>query len=155
MKKNGLLIIVLLVALCSGAMAQTQTPAIRQGYLYKVETTVPNRRIYVCCQRPVNDSGQLVGTGNLETQLVQSFANITKTLATVGMTPEHIVQVTYHLTNDQNKSTVNSEIVNRVAATYFNQNKAGGISRISELKNVPQQVREDVIIEVEVIAIKN
>ncbi len=144
-----------MMAVCFGTMAQTSTPAVRQGYMYKVETTVPNRQIYVCCQRPINESGQLVGAGDLEAQLVQSFANITKTLATIGMTPEHIVQVAYHITNDQNKSTVNSEIVNRVAATYFNQNKAGGISRISELKNVPQQVRADIIIEVEVIAIKN
>ncbi len=145
-----------MMAVGFGAMAQTTTtPTVRQGYMYKVETTVPNRQIYVCCQRPISDSGQLVGAGNLETQLTQAFTNITKTLATVGMTPENIVQVAYHLTNDQNKNSINSEIVNRVAATYFNQNKAGSISRISELKNVPQQVREDIIIEVEVIAIKN
>lgn len=150
--KKAVAIIAFMLAVSTGAWAQSTK--LRTGYLYKVDTTVPGRQIYVCGQRPINANGEVVGQGNLDTQLLKVFDNLTNTLATIGMTPDNIVQITYHISNDSNKNALYNERVNQLAAVYFNQNKAN-IPRLSELKTVQNQVRDDVIIEVEVVAIKN
>ena len=148
------IIVVIALLLSISTISRAQTTKLKTGYLYKIETTVPGRQIYICGQRPVNANGDVVGQGNLDTQLLQVFDNITTSLASIGMKPDNIVQVTYHIQNDMNKNSLNNDRVNQLAAAYFNQNKAG-LPRISELKTVQNQVREDVLIEVEVVAIKN
>ena len=148
------IVAILTLILSLATVSWAQTAKLQPGYIYKVDTTIPGRQIYVCGQRPINSAGEVVGQGNLDTQLLKVFENITTALAAVGMKPENIVQVTYHLRSDPDKNSLNNERVNQLASVYFSQNKAS-LPRISELKNVQYQVREDVIIEAEVIAIKN
>ncbi len=138
-----------------GAFAQsTPTAKLLPSYLYPVETTVPNKKIYVCGQRPVDLQGQVVAKGDLNAQLTLIFANLTKTLNAVGMTAANIRQISYRVMDSGQKANGdNGQIINTLAAQYFGQNKVD-LPSISEIKNVPLQVDKDVVIEVEVVAIK-
>lgn len=137
------------------ATAQTTPPSrLLPGYLYPVETTVPNKKVYVCGQRPVDVQGQIVGKGDLNAQLSLIFNNLTKSLNTVGMGPGNIRQISYRVTDSGQKANGdNAQVINALADQYFGQNKVN-IPSLSEIKNVPQQVSQDVIIEVEVVAVK-
>ena len=138
-----------------GALAQTApTAKLLPGYLYPVETSVPNKKIYICGQRPVDFSGQVVAKGDLNAQLTLVFANITKMLGAVGMSAANIRQISYRVTDSGQKANGDNQLViNTLASQYFGQNKVD-LPSISEIKNVPLQVDKDVIIEVEVVAIK-
>jgi len=138
-----------------GAFAQTTpTSKLLPGYLYPVETSVPNKKIYICGQRPVDLQGQVVSKGDLNAQLTLVFANITKTLGAVGMNAGNIRQISYRVIDSGQKSNSdNEQVINTVASQYFGQNKVDSPS-LSEIKNVSLQVNKDVIIEVEVVAIK-
>jgi 2-iminobutanoate/2-iminopropanoate deaminase len=152
--KTGLLATVLTIS-GLGVFAQT-TPTSRllPGYLYPVETSVPNKKIYVCGQRPVDLQGQVVAKGNLNAQLTLVFANITKTLGTVGMTAANIRQISYRVIDSGQKTNGdNEQTINTLAGQFFGQNKVD-LPALSEIKNVPLQVDKDVVIEVEVVAIK-
>ncbi len=138
-----------------GTFAQT-TPTARllPGYLYPVETTVPNKKIYICGQRPVDLQGQVVAKGDLNAQLTLIFANISTALGAVGMSAANIRQISYRVTDSGQKANGdNGQIINTLAAQYFSQNKVD-LPALSEIKNVPLQVDKDVVIEVEVVAIK-
>lgn len=138
-----------------GAAAQsTPTSRLLPGYLYPVETSVPNKKIYICGQRPVDLSGQVVAKGDLNAQLTLIFANITKSLSVVGMNAGNIRQISYRVTDSGQKTNGdNQQVINNLASQYFGQNKVD-LPSISEIKNVPLQVDKDVMIEVEVVAIK-
>ncbi len=137
------------------ASAQSGQPTrLLPGYLYPVETTAPNKKIYVCGSRPIDTQGQVVGKGNLNTQLSLIFANLTKSLNTVGLGPGNIRQISYRVTDAGQKANGdNAQVINTLANQYFGQNKSD-VPSLSEIKNVPQQVSDDVVIEVEVVAIK-
>ncbi len=130
--------------------AQTE-PKQPTGYLYKVETGVSGRQVYVSNQRPFNANGELVGPGDLTTQTQQVFENIKTALGTVGLTLRDVKQVTYHVkgTTTQVNSAV-SQQVNSVGATFFTQ----GAPSIAEIKSIPKIARDEVLVEVEVIAEK-
>lgn len=138
-----------------GAVAQTTpTAKLLPGYLYPVETSIPNKKIYICGQRPVDLTGQVMAKGDLNAQLTLVFANITKSLSVVGMNASNIRQISYRVTDSGQKANGdNQQIINNLASQYFGQNKVD-LPSISEIKNVPLQVDKDVVIEVEVVAIK-
>lgn len=145
----------LLTVSSAGAFAQnTPTSKLLPGYLYPVETSVPNKKIYICGQRPVDSQGQVVSKGDLNAQLTLVFANITKTLGAVGMSASNIRQISYRvLDSGQKSNNDNEQLINTIASQYFGQNKID-LPSLSEIKNVSLQVDKDVIIEVEVVAIK-
>ncbi|MCY7359978.1 MAG: RidA family protein [Rudanella sp.] len=155
-KSLKLFLLATVLTLCRlGTFAQTTpTAKLLPGYLYPVETTVPNKKIYICGQRPVDLQGQVVAKGDLNAQLTLIFANITTTLGAVGMSAANIRQISYRVTDSGQKANGdNGQIINTLAAQYFGQNKVD-LPSISEIKNVPLQVDKDVVIEVEVVAIK-
>ncbi|GAB4041476.1 RidA family protein [Spirosoma gilvum] len=144
-----------LIWLALASCSQAQTPALPKvpmGYLYKVEPGIPGKIVYICGQRPFNDAGELVGPSNLTAQTRQVFENIKKSLATVDMTLKDITQITYSVkeaTGTTQVSSVNAQSVKAVEASYFAQSP-----KLVEQKGVSQTVREDVLIEIEVIAVK-
>lgn len=152
--KTALLAITLTFSGFAALAQTTPTAKLLPGYLYPVETSVPNKKIYICGQRPVDLQGQVVSKGDLNAQLTLVFANITKTLGAVGMNASNIRQISYRvLASDQKSNSNNEQIINTVASQYFGQNKVD-LPSLSEIKNVSLQVDKDVIIEVEVVAIK-
>ncbi|WP_332368206.1 RidA family protein [Spirosoma telluris] len=122
------------------------------GYLYKVDTGIPGQTVYVCGERPFNANGDLVGAGDLGAQTRQIFENVKTSLATVGMSLKDVTQIKYSVkdgTGTMLVSDLHSQQITSIAATYF-----AAPPKISEMKNVTQTVRDDVLIEVEVIAIQ-
>jgi 2-iminobutanoate/2-iminopropanoate deaminase len=133
-----------------GQAQPSDTPQISSGYLYKVETGISGKEVYICGQRPFNAQGQLVGASNLGLQTKQVFENLTTALKTVNMTLRNVTQVTYMIKNAATRvDSVHVKVINAQAANQFTQ-----VPGIVEMKNVAQNVRDDVLIEIEVTAVK-
>ncbi|GAB3508988.1 hypothetical protein GCM10027341_45500 [Spirosoma knui] len=134
---------------CSQAQPN-ETPQLPSGYLYEVQPTMPGQKIYVCGERPLNSKGELVGSGDLSQQTRQVFDNIIASLKTVNMTLSNVNQVTYSVKGASDKVDPSAvQTLNAVAATYFPQNP-----KIVDMKSVSMIAREDILIEIEVIAVK-
>lgn len=145
---------IFLTGLLLNSFVQAQTtpdPRLGQGYTYKVETGVVGKEVYISGQRPFNANGELVGAGDLSAQTQQVFQNITAALGRVGMTMRDVKQVTYHLKGVPGLVNVaTSQQASNVGAVFFGQ----AIPGIQEVKSLAQITRDDVLIEVEVIAIR-
>ncbi|GAB3940614.1 hypothetical protein GCM10028805_02680 [Spirosoma harenae] len=145
--------ILIWIAMTACSQAQTtDEPKVPTGYLYKVDAGLPGKTVYICGQRPFTDTGKLVGSGDLAAQTRQIFDNIKTSLATVDMSLSDVDQITYSVKEDAGITQVNSvktQMLKNVEATYFPQTP-----KIVEVKAVPQTFREDVLLEIEVIAIK-
>ena len=55
--------------------------------------------IFLSGQAAINEQGELVGEGNFEAQLAQTFINIDRVLAAGGSSRSRIVKVTIYLTD--------------------------------------------------------
>ncbi|GAB4016714.1 RidA family protein [Spirosoma sp. KCTC 42546] len=141
------------IVLASCSQAQPPTPVkVPSGYLYKVDTGIPGQTVYVCGERPYNTNGDLVGSGDLGAQTRQIFENLKTSLATVNMSLTDVTQVKYSVKDGTGTTLVSdadSQLLKTIQATYF-----ATAPKIVEMKSVTQTVREDVLIEVEVIAVK-
>ena len=139
-----------LVLVSCGRAQPIEPPHVPTGYLYKVEPGIPGKQVYVCNQRPFTVTGELVGPGNLRVQAQQVFENLKTSLQSVDMTLRNVTQVTYSIRGTSiTVDTTNVRVLNNLATAYFTQ-----IPGIVEMKNVAQLAREDVLIEVEVVAVK-
>lgn len=148
------LLIFMVLASCQQAQPAVLVPVVPvpSGYLYKVETGIPGKVVYICGERPFNTTGDLVGAGNLASQLRQIFENMKSSLATVDMTLQNVNQITYSVkdvASPDQVTDVNAQVLTTISATYFTQPP-----QIIAMKAVTQTVRDDVLIEVEVIAVK-
>lgn len=142
-----------LLVLFISSLAIAQTAPAKAGYLYPVTTGVPaGKTVYICGMRPFDMQGQLVGAGNLTAQVQQVFQNITTSLATVGMTRQNIVQITYNLKTNPDKAGGNTDkdTVTQVATAFFDK----AAPQLSDMRSIPVIIRNDVLIEIEVIAAK-
>ena len=122
------------------------------GYLYPVEPGIPGKKVYICGERPFNASGNLVGAGDLTAQTRQIFENMKTALATVNMDLTNINQITYSVKTGSDIVAVpvaQAQALKAVETAYLPTPP-----KITETKAVTQTVREDVLIEIEVIAIK-
>lgn len=150
---NYFLYFLFCLTLTSYSLAQsTDTAKAPSGYLYKVDNAIPGQTVYVCGERPFNANGNLAGSGNLNAQTQQLFENIKTSLATVGMTLKDITQIKYFVKGETETSLVSnldSQQLKTVQTTYLTIPP-----KIVDMKNVGQTVRNGVLIEIEVIAIK-
>lgn len=141
------------VVLASCGQAQPNDmppPQVPTGYLYKVTTGAPGQLIYVCGQRPFDANGDLVGPGNLGLQARQVFENLKNSLQTVDMTLHNVTQVTYSVKGASTRvDSSKIQALTTLATTYF-----VNMPNIVEMKGVSTLVRDDVLIEIEVIAVK-
>lgn len=136
--------------LTSFAWAQT-SPIPPVGYIYKVEAAIPGKEVYISSQRPYNANGDLVGAGNVEAQTQQVFENLKIALGSVGMTLNNITQVTYHIKGEPGQvNPFVSKQASTVGASYFTSRAP----QLSETKSIATIGRDDVLVEVEVIAVK-
>ena len=58
--------------------------------------------LFLSGQASIDEAGAIVGVGDFDAQLVQTFANIDRVLAAGGSDPSRIVKVTIYLTNMAN-----------------------------------------------------
>lgn len=144
-----------LVACGNTPSIDTPAPQVPSGYLYKVTPGIPGKIVYVCGERPFDTTGKLVGPGNLDAQTKQVFENIKTALKTVDMTMADITQITYSIKTSRagglpGKVDANTQQqLNNVAASYLTTPPG-----ISDTKAVDQIVRDDVLVEIEVITVK-
>lgn len=145
MKQRILLLTGLSLGLWLTGKAQTTPAPVSTGYIYPVETT--NKSVWIIGQRPYNQQGELVGKGDMDQQLAQAFANIKTALASVQLTTDNIKQITYH---------VRQLDTQRSAAVRSLQERSLPLRRdsIIEQKNVERIIGDDMLVEVEVIAVK-
>ncbi len=149
MKKLFIFLSWILLASCGQAQS-IDTPDLPTGYLYKIEPGLPGKQIYVCGEHPFTKKGELVAAGDLQGQTRQVFENIKTALATVNMTLNDITQITYSIKGTSTKVRADTaQLLNSVGAVYLTQSP-----KIVEVKSAPQIVRDDVLVEVEVIAMK-
>ncbi|RIV23683.1 RidA family protein [Fibrisoma montanum] len=132
-------------------LASAQSNPVQFGYTYKVDTGIQGKQVYITGQRPFNEKGELVGAGDLSAQIRQVYENVKTALGKVGLTLRDVKQVTYHLKGEpgQVSALANQQIL-QSNTIYF----PDGAPKLSELKNIPKIIRDDVLIEVEVIASK-
>jgi len=155
MKLLFFLLPVLLLIACGNAQTAEPQPQIPSGYLYKVEPGIPGKSVYVCGERPFDMTGKLVGPDNLEQQTIQVFENIKTALKTVNMTMADVTQITYSIKTNKTPglpSKVDVAMmtqVSNVASSYL-----AVPPQIIDSKAVGQIIRDDVLIEIEVIAVK-
>ena len=147
----------LLLVSC-GNIQPVDPPPIAQvpsGYLYKVEPGIPGKSVYVCGERPFDATGKLIGPGDLNLQTKQVFENIKTVLKTVNMTMDNVTQITYSIKSESGGGApvkvdpAMAQQVNNVAASYFVTPP-----QLSETKAVTQTVRDDVLVEIEVVTVK-
>ena len=141
------------LALASCSQAQTAiAPKVPSGYLYPASPGIPGKTVYICGERPFNANGDLVGGGDLTAQTRQIFENIKTALATVNMDLTNINQIKYSVKTGPDLVVVpvaQTQAVQAVEAAYLSTPP-----KITETKAVTQTTRDDVLIEIEVIAIK-
>ena len=143
-------LLIALVLVSCGRAQPIEPPHVPTGYLYKVEPGIPGKEVYICNQRPFTTTGELVGPGNLRVQAQQVFENLKTALQSVDMTLRNVTQITYSIRGSSTTvDTLSARALNTLATGYFTQMPA-----IIEMKNVSQLIREDVLIEVEVVAVK-
>ncbi|MDC0764570.1 RidA family protein [Brevibacillus sp. HB1.2] len=113
------------------------------GYTHAVE--VRNARtIYVSGQVALNREGQVVGTGDLAAQTKQVFDNIQFALEASGVSFEHVVKLTFFVT-DISKM----HIVREIRDQYVNTETPPASSAVE----VSKLIRDELLIEIEAIAV--
>jgi enamine deaminase RidA (YjgF/YER057c/UK114 family) len=112
------------------------------GYSHVAEVRA-RRMVYISGQVALNQSGQLVGAGDLEAQAVQVFENLKGALAAVGAGFEHVFKLSYYLLDISQMPTVR-EVRNRYLPT--------GQFPASTAVEVRRLVQPEWLIEVEAVA---
>ncbi|MBC8156510.1 MAG: RidA family protein [Bacteroidetes bacterium] len=146
LQKLTLTLLISLPALSGVAQIDPALTKVLTGYTYKVESGIPGKRVYISCQRALNAQGDIVGVGNLDAQTKQIFDNLKVELARVGASLTDIQQVSYRV---KNLSLVRTTFDQAVSA-YLPVSP-----QIREFKDVQTLLKDDMLLEVEVIAVVN
>jgi enamine deaminase RidA (YjgF/YER057c/UK114 family) len=104
--------------------------------------------VYVSGQVPVNASGEVVGKGDLRAQVTEVMENLKTALAAAGATMKDIIKANYYVVNLKPDQVA---VIREVRSKYFSAEHppAGTLIGVTSL------VREDYMIEIEVVAAVN
>ena len=114
------------------------------GYSHVVDAPA-GRIVYIAGQVPLDPSGQLVGEGDLEAQARQVFENLSAALEATGASWSDVVKLNYFLRDVGQIASVRA-----VRDEYVDTENPPA----STLVEVSGLFREDVLIEIEAVAIK-
>jgi reactive intermediate/imine deaminase len=114
------------------------------GYSHVVEAPA-SRILYISGQVPLDRNGELVGAGEVATQTRQVFENLSAALAAAGASWSDVVKLGYFLVD-----VAHLQIVRAIRDEYVNAERPPA----STLVEVSRLFRDDVLIEVEAIAVK-
>jgi len=115
------------------------------GYSHVVDAPA-GRVIYVSGQVPLDAAGQLVGEGDLETQARQVFENLTVALAAAGASWADVVKLSFFVVDVAQIGSVR-----QVRDEYVNTRQPPA----STLIEVSRLFRDDVLIEVDAVAVRD
>ncbi|HEX8658991.1 MAG TPA: RidA family protein [Hymenobacter sp.] len=105
------------------------------------------RTIYVAGQVGANLQGELVGRGDLRTQLAQAFQNLGAALTAAGAKPQDVVKMNYYVVNySPNMLPIIREERNRFFTSSDNP-------PVSTLVGVSSLYQEGVLVEMEAVAV--
>jgi enamine deaminase RidA (YjgF/YER057c/UK114 family) len=113
------------------------------GYTHVVEVTA-GRPVYIAGQVALDPSGAIVGPGDIRTQTRQVFDNLQTGLQAVGAGFEQVVKLTYDLVD-----ATQLRVVREVRDQYINIQQPPASTAVE----VQRLVRDDLLIEVEAIAV--
>jgi enamine deaminase RidA (YjgF/YER057c/UK114 family) len=100
--------------------------------------------VYLSGQVGLDSAGRLVGAGDLRAQTRQTFENLRRALAAAGATFADVVKLTYYVLDATQVSVIREErdrVVNLTAPPA------------STLVEVRRLFRDDVLIEIEAVAV--
>ncbi|MGI5169603.1 RidA family protein [Spirillospora sp. CA-253888] len=125
---------------------QIDPPELPQGpgYSHTVSVEVPGRLVAVSGQIALDRDGTLVGPGDLRAQTHQVFANLQAALAAAGAGWEHVVKLSYYLLDADQVA-----IVREVRDRFLPE----GVAPASTLVQVSRLVRDDLLVEIEAMAV--
>jgi reactive intermediate/imine deaminase len=112
------------------------------GYSHVVEV-VGGRTVYIAGQVAFDQSGKVVGKGNFEAQAVQVFENLKLALASARATFDNVVKVNTYVTDMSQIQTLRD-----IRGRYY-----GGNAPASTLVQIGKLAHEDLMIEIEAIAV--
>jgi reactive intermediate/imine deaminase len=113
------------------------------GYSHVVDAPA-TRIVYVSGQVPLDAEGRLVGEGDLEAQARQVFENLTRAIEAAGVSWREVVKLNYFLVDVSQIASVRA-----IRDEYVDTDRPPA----STLVQVSGLFREDVLIEIEAVAI--
>jgi reactive intermediate/imine deaminase len=113
------------------------------GYSHVVDAPA-SRIVYVSGQVPLDTEGQLVGEGDFDAQVRQVFANLTAALEAAGVAWSDVVKLNYFLVDVSQVASVRA-----IRDEYVNTERPPA----STLVEVSRLFRDDILIEIEAVAI--
>ncbi len=72
-----------------------------RAFTHVISVSGPVKTIYVGGQNAVDEQGNIVGKGDIKTQLQQVLTNLRQALAAAGAEPEHIIKWNVYLVQGQ------------------------------------------------------
>jgi enamine deaminase RidA (YjgF/YER057c/UK114 family) len=116
-----------------------------RGYTQVVTVDMPGRFVFVSGQLPLDEAGNIVAVGDIETQTRAVFENRRKSLESVGARFDQIVKLTAFVTDVVRQPP----LIRKVRAEYC------GIKTppASTMVEVPRFAHKDILIEVDAVAI--
>ncbi|GAB4024356.1 RidA family protein [Spirosoma koreense] len=135
------------IVLIPCCQAQTARPS---GYLYKVDTAIPGKTVFVCGEHPFSGNRAVVGGGDLAQQTRQVFENLKTSLATVNMTLDDVAQMKFSVKNASPEVNVEvAALLTNIGLFYFKK-----MPKLTAVKNTAKVVQDDILIAIEVVSIK-
>lgn len=113
------------------------------GYSHVVEAS-GDRMVFIAGQVPLDAENNLVGEGDFEAQVRQSFENVRLALQAVGLTFDHVVKLQFFLTDIANLPKVRG-----IRDEYINTAQPPASTSVQ----VVALFRPEVLFEVDAIAI--
>jgi enamine deaminase RidA (YjgF/YER057c/UK114 family) len=114
------------------------------GYT-QVVVAQPGKLVYVSGQVPLNAKGEVVGKGDLRTQMTQVMDNLKTALAAAGATMNDVIKANYYVVNLKPDQVA---VIREVRSRYFSAEHppAGTLVGVTAL------VQEGYMIEIEAVA---
>lgn len=131
-----------------GAVAQYLNPqglTKPTGYTQVVVVAQPTQLIYVSGQTARNASGEIVGKGDLRTQVIQAMENLRTALTAAGVTMQDIIKLNYYVVNLKPDQV---PIIREVRAKYL----TGEHPPAATLVGVTALAGADLMVEIEAVA---
>jgi enamine deaminase RidA (YjgF/YER057c/UK114 family) len=115
-----------------------------RGYTQVVTIETPGRLIFVSGQLPLDSSGTVVGTGDIERQARMVFENIRISLGRAGVEWANVVKLTTYVTD----IVKHPPLVRKVRSEIFGVRTPPASTMIE----VPRFAHPDILIEIDAVA---
>lgn len=120
-----------------------QVPGLAEPISHYAEAVLAGRTLYVSGLVATDETGGVVGVGDVAEQARQIFRNLRRVLETAGGSPADVVTVTIYMRNVDERP-----LINPVRQEFFGEHKPA-----STLVEVSRLVRDDLLLEIASVAV--